>query len=118
MNFCWCSLVLCEHAQGAGKMGSSDAKKLNKMKRDEAKRDDDGAQEVKKGETFGSKNELEFYLYLVYVQINHTQKSSLENISKQWLDKIYKKDFLDTIYKLCPFHFSIDLKSMIRKYKM
>ena len=70
MNFCWCSLVLCEHAQGAGKMGSSDAKKLNKMKRDEAKRDDDGAQEVKKGETFGSKNESEFYLDIPIVCSN------------------------------------------------
>ena len=53
------------------KMGSSDAKKLNKMKRNEAKRDDDdGAQEVKKGETFGSKNESEFYLDIPIVCSN------------------------------------------------
>ena len=50
-------------------MGSSDAKKLNKMKRDEAK-GDDGAQEVKKGETFGSKNESEFYLEISIVCSN------------------------------------------------
>ena len=83
MNFCWCSLVLCEHAQGAGKMGSSDAKKLNKMKRDEAKRDDDGAQEVKKGETFGSKNELEFYLYISSVCSNKSYSKKFARKYKQ-----------------------------------
>ena len=78
MNFCWCSFILSIHTHGAGKMGSSDAKKLNKMKRDEAKRDDDGAQEVKKGETFASKNESEFYLDTSIVCSN---KSLFINIS-------------------------------------
>ena len=89
MNFCWCSLVLCEHAQGAGKMGSSDAKKLNKMKRDEAKRDDDGAQEVKKGETFASKNESEIYLEISIVCSNRlfTLKTA-QNVPKLLLDMI------------------------------